>query len=43
MKIGIGLPNGNAGVRASRLLEWIRRAEHRGFDVASTSDRLATS
>ncbi|MDT5126262.1 MAG: hypothetical protein QOH54_1906, partial [Mycobacterium sp.] len=40
MKIGIGLPNGSAGVRGSTMLEWIRRAEHRGFDVVSTIDRL---
>jgi alkanesulfonate monooxygenase SsuD/methylene tetrahydromethanopterin reductase-like flavin-dependent oxidoreductase (luciferase family) len=40
MKIGIGLPNGSAGVRGSTMREWIRRAEHRGFDVVSTIDRL---
>jgi alkanesulfonate monooxygenase SsuD/methylene tetrahydromethanopterin reductase-like flavin-dependent oxidoreductase (luciferase family) len=40
MMIGIGLPNGSAGVRGSTMLEWIRRAEQRGFDAVSTIDRL---
>jgi alkanesulfonate monooxygenase SsuD/methylene tetrahydromethanopterin reductase-like flavin-dependent oxidoreductase (luciferase family) len=40
MKIGIGLPNGSAGVRGSTMLEWIRRAEQRGFEVLFTMDRL---
>ncbi len=40
MQIGIGLPNGIAGVRGSTILYWIHRAEYRGFHVASTIDRL---
>ncbi|MBJ7337582.1 LLM class flavin-dependent oxidoreductase [Mycolicibacterium sp.] len=40
MQIGIGLPNGSAGVRGSTILDWIRRAERRGFEVVSTIDRL---
>jgi alkanesulfonate monooxygenase SsuD/methylene tetrahydromethanopterin reductase-like flavin-dependent oxidoreductase (luciferase family) len=40
VQIGIGLPNGSAGVRGSTIVEWIRRAEHRGFEVVATIDRL---
>jgi alkanesulfonate monooxygenase SsuD/methylene tetrahydromethanopterin reductase-like flavin-dependent oxidoreductase (luciferase family) len=40
MQIGIGLPNGIAGVHGSTIVDWVRRAENRGFDVVSTIDRL---
>ncbi|MGH3638827.1 MAG: LLM class flavin-dependent oxidoreductase [Mycobacterium sp.] len=40
MKIGIGLPNNVAGVAAPVVVEWARRVEQRGFESATTVDRL---
>jgi hypothetical protein len=31
MEIGIGLPGTVAGVTGAQILDWARRAEHRGF------------
>jgi alkanesulfonate monooxygenase SsuD/methylene tetrahydromethanopterin reductase-like flavin-dependent oxidoreductase (luciferase family) len=41
MKIGIGLPNPVPGIPGSRLVEWARRAEERGFSQLATIDRIA--
>lgn len=44
MKVGIGLPNPVAGYKlfpGTRLVEWARRAEDRGFSGLATIDRLA--
>lgn len=44
MKIGIGLPNPVAGYKqypGTRLVEWARRAEERGFSGLATIDRVA--
>jgi len=41
MKIGIGLPNPVRGVAGTRLVEWARRAEERGFSGLVTIDRVA--
>ena len=41
MQIGIGLPNPVPGTPGTRLLEWGRRAEERGFLGVATIDRLA--
>jgi alkanesulfonate monooxygenase SsuD/methylene tetrahydromethanopterin reductase-like flavin-dependent oxidoreductase (luciferase family) len=40
MKIGIGLPNPVPGTPGTRLVEWARRAEERGFAALSTLDRV---
>lgn len=40
MDIGIGLPNGLAGVRGRELLEWATAAEERGFSVLGTIGRI---
>jgi alkanesulfonate monooxygenase SsuD/methylene tetrahydromethanopterin reductase-like flavin-dependent oxidoreductase (luciferase family) len=40
MKIGIGLPNHVAGVQASSMVVWARRAQQRGFESVTTIDRL---
>lgn len=41
MQIGIGLPNPVPGIPGTRLLEWARRAEDRGFTGLATIDRIA--
>ena len=44
MKVGIGLPNPVSGYKqfpGTRLVEWARRAEDRGFSGLATIDRLA--
>jgi len=41
MDIGIGLPNPVPGTPGTRLLEWARRAEERGFVALATIDRIA--
>ena len=41
MKIGIGLPNPVPGTPGTRLVEWAKRAEDRGFSGLATIDRLA--
>jgi hypothetical protein len=41
MDIGIGLPNPVPGTPGTRLLEWARRAEERGFVAVATIDRIA--
>ena len=41
MKIGIGLPNPVPGTPGTRLVEWARRAEERGFAALATIDRIA--
>lgn len=41
MEIGIGLPNPVPGTAGTRLLEWARRAEERGFSGLATIDRVA--
>jgi alkanesulfonate monooxygenase SsuD/methylene tetrahydromethanopterin reductase-like flavin-dependent oxidoreductase (luciferase family) len=40
MDIAIGLPNTVPGTPGTRLLEWARRAEERGFTALATIDRL---
>ena len=40
MDVGIGLPNAVPGLEGPSLLEWARRAEHRGFSTLGTIDRL---
>jgi alkanesulfonate monooxygenase SsuD/methylene tetrahydromethanopterin reductase-like flavin-dependent oxidoreductase (luciferase family) len=40
MKIGIGLPNNVAGAPGPLMVDWARRAEHRGFESVTTIDRL---
>jgi alkanesulfonate monooxygenase SsuD/methylene tetrahydromethanopterin reductase-like flavin-dependent oxidoreductase (luciferase family) len=40
MDIGIGLPNPVPGTSGAELLEWVRRAERRGFFGLATLDRL---
>ncbi len=41
MRIGIGLPNPIPGVPGETLVEWARRAEHRGFTALGTIGRVA--
>ena len=40
MKIGIGLPNPVPNVAGTRLVEWAKHAEERGFASLATIDRL---
>lgn len=40
MDIGIGLPANVPGANAAQIIEWARRAEHRGFSSVATIDRL---
>jgi len=40
MKIGIGLPNPVPGTPGTRLVEWAKRAEERGFSGLATIDRV---
>ena len=40
MKIGIGLPNPVPGVAGTRLVDWAKHAEERGFASLATIDRL---
>jgi alkanesulfonate monooxygenase SsuD/methylene tetrahydromethanopterin reductase-like flavin-dependent oxidoreductase (luciferase family) len=40
MKIGIGLPNNVVGAPGPLMMDWARRAEHRGFESVTTIDRL---
>lgn len=40
MLIGIGLPNTLPGTTGTRMLEWARRAEERGFAALATLDRI---
>jgi alkanesulfonate monooxygenase SsuD/methylene tetrahydromethanopterin reductase-like flavin-dependent oxidoreductase (luciferase family) len=40
MKIGIGLPNPVPGTPGTLLVDWARRAEHRGFSGLATIDRV---
>jgi alkanesulfonate monooxygenase SsuD/methylene tetrahydromethanopterin reductase-like flavin-dependent oxidoreductase (luciferase family) len=40
MDVGIGLPTTIRGVQPSRVLEWARRAEARGFSSLGTIDRI---
>src|SRR3954453_19160045 len=42
MKIGIGLPNPVPGTPGTRLIEWARRAEERGFAAPAPIDRIAS-
>lgn len=40
MEIGIGLPTTTHAVTGATVMEWARRAEHRGFSVLGVLDRL---
>jgi alkanesulfonate monooxygenase SsuD/methylene tetrahydromethanopterin reductase-like flavin-dependent oxidoreductase (luciferase family) len=40
MQIGIGVPNPVPGVPGTRLVDWARRAEERGFSGLATIDRV---
>ncbi len=40
MEIGIGLPGTVAGVTGAQIVDWARRAEHRGFSSLAVLDRL---
>jgi hypothetical protein len=41
VKIGIGIPSPAPGTRGTRLIEWAKRAEERGFSGLATIDRIA--
>lgn len=43
MQVGIGLPGHVRGIEGRTLVEWMRRAEARGFSTVSVSDRLVWS